>query len=90
MRKIDLLYGFLIGVVSAFIGAILFLKFFTTYDLSFAYTTMKTEGKLGKLIALGAVLNLAVFFILLKFKKEMMARGVVMATLILTAITVIV
>lgn len=48
---------------------------------------MKSQGFLGKLMTLGAVLNIGVFFFLLKIKKELMARGVVLATIILTIIT---
>jgi hypothetical protein len=90
MKKIDLLFGLLLGLLATFIGTVLYLKIFTTYQLEFAYGIMKTEGKLGKLITLGAVLNIALFFLLLQLKKEIMARGVVLALFILTAITLFV
>ena len=90
MRKIDLLYGCILGLIATFIGTILYLKIFTTYELEFGYYTMKEEGKLGKLITLGAILNIGLFFLLLQLKKEMMARGIVLSLLLLTAITLFV
>lgn len=90
MKKIDLIYGFLIGVVTSFVGVFLFVILFTDYDFATAIQAAKAEGKLGKLITLGAVLNLLVFFLLLKLNKELMARGVVLATILLTIITLFV
>ena len=48
---------------------------------------IKTQGYLGKIITLGAVLNVIAFFILLRYNKEMMARGVILATIMLTIFT---
>lgn len=88
MKKIDLFYGVLIGIVAASIGVYLFLTFFTNYETLEGFRILKAQGQLGKLIALGAILNLVAFFLLLKFNKELMARGVVLATLLLTIITI--
>lgn len=90
MKKIDLFIGMLIGFISAFIGVYLFLKFKTEYSFIEGIQGMKLQGFLGKLIAMGAVLNLGVFFLLLKLNKELMARGVILATILLTVITLFV
>ncbi|MDD3005512.1 hypothetical protein [Flavobacterium sp.] len=87
MKKIDLLYGALIGFISSFVGIYLFMILFTEYGLMEGISILKSRGQLGKLIALGSILNLVVFFVLLQINKELMARGVVLATLILTIIT---
>lgn len=87
MKKTDLLIGLIIGIITAFIGSYLFLKTQTEYDLIEDFLIIKNEGILGKVMALGAVLNIIIFFILLKKNKELMARGVVMATIILALIT---
>ena len=87
MKKIDLLIGLLIGLIAAFIGSYLFIKSQTEYDLIEDFSILKTEGILGKVIALGAVLNIIIFFFLLKKNKELMARGVVLATIILAFYT---
>ena len=90
MRKIDLFIGMLIGFVSAFIGTFLFFTFCTKYDFIEGVNGMKSQGYLGKVITLGAILNLVTFFILLKINKELMARGVVLATILLAIITMFV
>lgn len=87
MKKTDLLIGFLIGLVSTFIGSYLFLKLKTKYDLIDDFNLLRIEGILGKVLVLGAILNIVVFYILLKKSKEMMARGVILATIILALST---
>ena len=51
---------------------------------------VKATDNLGKIITLGAVLNLIAFFILLHYKKDLMARGVILATIILAILTIFV
>ena len=89
MRKTDLLIGFLIGVLTTFIGTILFLVLFTEYRSLSDIELMRQEGILGKVVTIGAVLNILVFFLLLKKNKELMARGIILATIILALLTVI-
>ena len=86
----DLIIGFVIGILTAILGCFLFLKFYTQYEFIDGINAIKNEGYLGKLIALSAVLNVGMFFLLLKLNKEVMARGVVMATIILAIVTIIV
>ena len=45
---------------------------------------------MGKLLTLGALLNLLLFFALLKWNKELMARGVVLGSILLTILTLLV
>jgi len=90
MKKNDLVYSFVIGLITSFIGVFLFVSLFTDYDFQTAIQTTKAEGKLGKLITLGAVLNLIIFFLFLKLNKDIMARGVILATILLTVITLVV
>ena len=87
MKKTDLIIGFLIGIVSALLGTFLFLALFTKYNLFTDFQVIRAEGILGKVITLGAILNIIVFFILLQKKKELMARGIVLATITLAILT---
>jgi hypothetical protein len=87
MDKKDLFIGFIIGVISTVIGTVLFLLLFTDFTTINDLKIIKQEGVLGKVMTLGAILNIFVFFILLQKKKELMARGVVLATLILAIVT---
>ena len=86
----ELISGCLLGIISAIIGVFIFINFFTEYSFLEGVNSLKSAGHLGQLITLGAILNIVIFFILLKFNKEIMARGVVMATIILTIITLFV
>lgn len=83
MKKTDLLIGLFIGIISALLGASLFLAFFTNYNLFRDFEAIRAEQILGKVITLGAILNIIIFFVLLKKNKELMARGVVLATILL-------
>ncbi|MBP6757898.1 MAG: hypothetical protein KA133_01485 [Flavobacterium sp.] len=87
MSKIDILLGFVIGILASLLGSFLFIKFFTGFDYMAGVESMKSEGKLGKLITLGSILDLVAFGILLKMNKDIMARGVVLAVIIITIIT---
>ena len=90
MKKSDLLVGMLLGIIAAIFGSFIFITLFTDYSFMAGVTVMKNAGHLGKVITLGAILNLIIFFVLLHYKKELMARGVVLATILLTIITLFV
>mgnify|MGYP003607092123 CR=1 FL=1 len=87
MNKKDLLIGFIIGILTSILGSLLFITFFTKFDLSTGIQTIKENGYLGKVITLGTILDLGVFTILLKRNKELMARGVVLAVIVLAIST---
>lgn len=89
MNKKDLLYGFVLGLSMAFVGCFLFVTFFTDLDFSTGVTFLKAQGFLGKLIAVGSLLNLVFFGLLLKMNKEVMARGVVFSVLVLALISLL-
>lgn len=90
MQKTDLFIGFILGIIGAFIGVFLFISLATDFEFADGVIALKTQNSLGKLIALGAVINVILFFGLLKFNKELMARGVVLATIALTILTIFV
>lgn len=87
MNKTDLLIGFIIGILASILGSYLFITFFTNFDFINGMYAMKSEGKLGKIITIGTILDLAAFGILLKLDKEFMARGVILAVIIMTIVT---
>ncbi|UFH46879.1 hypothetical protein LNP27_02255 [Flavobacterium galactosidilyticum] len=87
MNKKDLLLGFLIGFVSTLLGSYLFITFFTDFTFIAGIQILKSQGNLGKLITLGCILTLIAFGILLKMNKEIMARGVVLAVIVLAILT---
>lgn len=87
-NKIHLLYGFLLGLVLSFVGAYLYVTLLTEFYFIEGVEIIKSQNNLGKLITLGAIPNLIAFFLLLKIKKDMWARGVVLATIALAISTV--
>jgi hypothetical protein len=87
MDKKSLIIGTILGICLPLLGIFIFLKIYTSYNLFRDFYLLKLQGNLGKIITLGAILNLALFFILLQMKKELMARGVVLATILLAIVT---
>lgn len=89
MKKSDLFIGFFMGIVATLLGTLVFLQLKMPKLVSIeGLSTIREQGIMGKLITLGAVINLLLFFILLKINKDLMARGVVLATIILAIITI--
>jgi hypothetical protein len=87
MKKTDLLIGVVIGIIAPLIGSFIFIEVFTPYSFGQGITVMSGQGVLGKVITLGAILNIAAFFVLLRFNKDMMGKGVILATILLTIFT---
>ena len=89
MKKSDLLIGALLGIITSLLGSVLFILLFTTYGILEGLQFILASGKMGKLLTLGALLNLLLFFALLKWNKELMARGVVLGSFVLTILTLL-
>jgi hypothetical protein len=87
MNKKDLFIGFIIGIFTALFGSYLFVTFFTRFDISTGIQTIKQQGYMGKVITIGTVLDLAVFWLLLKRNEEMKARGIILAVIVLAIST---
>ncbi|MFD1614690.1 hypothetical protein [Gelatiniphilus marinus] len=87
MKK-EIFIGMLVGCAANIIGLILAATLlgggddFTTVIKSAAL-----EGFLGKLISLGAILNLGAFFIFIKKKQDYRARGVLLITVCIAVFT---
>ena len=88
MNKLDLFHGFIAGLLVAIFGVFLFILVFTDYSFLYGIQIMQANKSMGKLITIGTVLNLGLFFILLKYHKELMARGVILATIALAILTI--
>lgn len=82
-----LIAGFIIGFFTTLIGSFIYVTLIMQTDFWHGINVMKLQGDLGKIVTLGAVLNIIAFFALLKYRQEMMARGVIFATIVLTIIT---
>lgn len=91
MIKKDLIIGIFVGILANATGVIATATFLGQGD---DFTTVIkaaiNEGFLGKLISLGAILNLIAFFIFIKKRQDYRARGVLMATVCIAVFTFLV
>mgnify|MGYP003112829773 FL=1 len=78
----QILIGFAIGLLSNITGTYLYIFFFSKHSLETTLKDAVENDLIGSLIALGAILNLVVFFLLLKKNQFYRARGVVLATVL--------
>lgn len=91
MSKKDLFIGLILGLIIGFLGTATVILIMTkgNQSLTNGFLYMRGVGSIGKVITLGAIPNLLLFFFLLKKNKEMMARGIILALFILTIITLV-
>ena len=88
MIKKEIIIGFFVGIIANTIGTLLYIVLFSDLGIVETYNAAVTQGHVGSLLALGAVLNLITFFGFLKLKRDYRARGVMIAT-ILTALVIL-
>jgi len=91
MIKKGIIIGFLVGLIANAIG--LFFAAILLGNGDDFITVLKAasaEGFLGKLISLGAILNLISFFVFIKKKQDYKARGVLLATICIAVFTFII
>ncbi len=89
MIRREVVIGFIIGILANIIGIVLYIILFSKEGIEGTIKSAVNFNFIGKLVSLGAILNLIVFFILIKMNQDNKARGVLLATL-LAAIIVIV
>lgn len=88
MNKKDIFIGILVGLIANAIGL-----FFAANllgqgdDFMHVIKAAASEGFLGKLISLGAILNLAAFFVFIRKKQDYRARGVLLITVLIAVST---
>ncbi|MEM1257631.1 MAG: hypothetical protein AAGC45_01890 [Bacteroidota bacterium] len=80
--------GFLVGLIANTFGTLLYILLFSDLPIGETFQAAFAQGHLGSLLALGAILNLVAFFIFLRIKRDLRARGVMIATL-LTALIIL-
>ena len=87
MIKKEIFIGFIVGLIANSIGLFLSALFLGNgEDIIMALIQSIDEGFFGKLVTIGAILNLVAFFIFIKKKQDYRARGVILAT-VLVALT---
>ncbi len=87
-RKKEVVIGFVVGLIANVLGTLLYIVVFSDYGIKETLQIAVEQEHIGSLLALGAILNLIAFFGFLKLRRDLRARGVLMATLI-TALTIL-
>lgn len=82
MKK-DIVSGAIVGLIANAIGVYLYVMTFSDDVFDVAIQKSMDEGYFGKIVTLGAVLNLAAFFLFIKKKQDYKARGVLLVTVII-------
>lgn len=88
MIKREVFIGFFVGLIANIIG--LLLAALLLGNGEGIETTLKqslSQDIFGKLVTIGAILNLVAFFIFIKKKKDYRARGVLLATVLVAIST---
>ncbi len=89
LNKKEVLFGLLSGFLANLLGLIItVIVLFQNINFLKIITDLISENLITKLISLGAIVNLIVFFIYLKFDYEERARGVLLATFIIAILTI--
>ena len=90
MIKREIFIGLFVGFLANMAGLILAILFFHD-DPSIMEVIRKSfeEGILGKLISLGAIMNLFVFLVYIKKRQDHRAKGVLFTTVFLAITTLI-
>ena len=87
MKK-EIFIGMFTGLVANAIGLILAATLLgNNQDFEVVIKAAAAEGFLGKLISLGAILNLVVFFVFIRKRQDYRARGVLLITVFIAVFT---
>lgn len=84
----EILIGFVVGIIANTFGTLLYILLFSDFGIVETFNAAVTQGHIGSLLALGAILNLVAFFGFLRIKRDQRAKGVMLATLV-TALVIL-
>ncbi|MFC4634805.1 hypothetical protein ACFO3O_12860 [Dokdonia ponticola] len=82
MRK-EIGIGILTGLIANVVGVYLYIMAFSSDAFMTTIQKSMAQGYFGKIVTLGAILNLIAFFLFIKKKQDYRARGVLMITVII-------
>ena len=92
MNKKAILIGFIIGLITTFIGVSIYTIFIgIQLDLSMDDITNKilSTSVLGKRASIGVLLNIPIFYLFLNKKKEDHAKGILIAIVLVAIIFIV-
>ena len=88
MIKKEVFIGFFVGIIANGLGLIIAILLFGNGDsIETSIRQSISQDFFGKLVSIGAILNLIAFFLFIKMKRDYRARGVILATILIAIIT---
>lgn len=82
MRK-EIGIGFLIAIIGTLSGSYLFVELFSKYNFYKTVEFIQQNQLMGKVLVLGSIVNLFIFFVFIKKKQIYRARGVILETFLI-------
>ena len=73
--------GFFVGIIAPFVAFSVFVLFVLELDLFQTISEVSKSDKLPHIISLSLLINLVIFFMKIKTKREKAARGILGATI---------
>jgi len=89
IMKKEILIGFLIGIIATVFGFYVYVEFVSTYSFEETIKILNEGNLYGKVLGLAAIPNLFVFFIFLKKKQDLRAKGVLIASFFIAFLVLI-
>lgn len=91
MIKKEVFIGFIVGIIANSIGLIIAIFIFGNgASIETSIKQSIADDFFGKLVSIGAILNLIAFFAFIKMKRDYRARGVILATILVAILTFLV
>jgi uncharacterized membrane protein len=78
-NKREIVIGFLVGLFATLCGFFIYVEFVSPYGFEETLEILREGNLYGKILGLAALPNLFVFFIYLRKKQDLRARGVLLA-----------
>ena len=88
MKK-EIVIGFLIAILATIAGFYLYVEYVSQYGFEETIKIINEKKLYGKILGIAAIPNLFVFFIYLKKKQDLRAKGVLLATFFLAFLVLI-
>jgi len=87
--KADLIKGVLLGIIAPIIACVFYVVFINEETLENFIYNFVTDRNLPAIISLSLLINLALFFLKLKFNKDEQSRGILFSTFLYGVVIVI-
>ncbi|MGJ8592047.1 MAG: hypothetical protein ACSHXF_05840 [Aquaticitalea sp.] len=91
MIRKEIFIGLIVGLIANALGLLIAILIFGKgADFESTIRNSIAQGFFGKLVSMGAIMNLIAFFLFIKIKRDYRARGVILATVIVAIVTLLI